>query len=192
MVLSQLCLIVGLTCLVGFLIDLMAIGLPPSPFALEWRVNFLQQVGDRSIILLFGSALTLYSQLNNRRIARPLSLICLSIGVAFMLSCLLVIRDSLILQEQTVNSISAQEEQLQVQLEESRGNPDLPEDITSEQFAQVEQQLTNEAAELKKNAQTGITKAGLASLGNLLVVGLGLIGLGRFGLAGIRLMRSER
>ncbi|WP_121969136.1 HpsJ family protein [Leptolyngbya sp. BC1307] len=189
---KQVCLIVGLTCLAGFCIDTLTLGLPPSPFNLQWRVNFLQQVGDRSIILLFGSALLLYSQLGNRRLTRPLSLICLGVGVAFMLSCILIIRDSLILQEQAVGNITTQAEQLQAQIEESKGSPELLAEVTPEQIAQAEQQLTSQAEQLKQNAQTGITKAGLASIGNLIAVGAGLVGLGRFGLTSARRMASGR
>lgn len=189
---KQICLIVSLVCLAGFAIDALALGLPPNPFDLEWRVGFLQQVGDRSIILLFGSALLLYSQIGNRRLTRPLSLICLGVGVAFMLSCILIIRDSLILQEQTVSNITTQAEQFQAQIEESKGSPELLAEVTPEQIAQAEQLLTSQAEQLKQNAQTGITKAGLASIGNLIAVGVGLVGLGRFGLTSARRMVGGR
>ena len=183
---QQLCLIVSLVCLAGFAVDMLAIGMPPSPFDLSWRINFLQQVGDRSIILLFGSALLLYSQLGNRRLTKPLSLMFLGIGIAFILSCILIIRDGLILQDQAVNNINTQAQQLQEQIEQSKGSPELPENVTPEQFAQAAAQVTSQAEQLKQNAQAGITKAGLASTGNLIVVGLGLIGLGRFGLFNAR------
>ena len=183
---KQICLIVGLVCLAGFAVDMLAISMPLNPFDLPWRINFLQQMGDRSIILLFGSALILYSQVGNRRLTKPLSLILLGIGVAFILSSVLVIRDSLILQDQTINNISTQAEQLQTQIEDSRGNPELPPEITSEQFDQAAQQITTQAEQLKQNTRSGITKAGLASIGNLIVVGMGLIGLGRFGLTTAR------
>lgn len=183
---KNICFIVGLTCIAGFMVDILVLGTPPDPFALEWRVNFLQQAGDRSIIFLFGMALLIYSQIYNRRLSRPLSLICLGIGVAFVLSCILVIRDGLILQDQTLNNISQQAEQLQTQIEESKGNPELPAEITPEQFKQATQQVTSQAEQLRQSARQGITKAGFGSIGNLIVVGLGLVGLGRFGLTGAR------
>jgi hypothetical protein len=179
-------MIVALACLAGFCIDMLSIGLPPSPFDLQWRVGFLQQMGDRSIIFLFGTSLLLYSSLGNRRLSKPLSLICLGVGVAFILSCILIIRDGLILQDQTVKNITTQAEQLQTQIEESKGSPDLPANVTPEQFAQAAKQVTSQAETLKQDARSGITKAGLASTGNLVVVGLGLIGLGRFGLTTAR------
>lgn len=183
---KQLCLIVGLVCLAGFAVDMMAIALPPNPFDLPWRVGFLQQVGDRGIIFLFGSALLLYSQLGNRRLTRPLSLILLGIGVAFMLSSVLVIRDSLILKEQALDNISNQSQQLQSQIEVSKQSPELPPEITLEQFNQASQQVASQTELLKQNAKNGITKAGLASIGNLIVTGMGIAGLGRFGLKSAR------
>jgi hypothetical protein len=188
---KQICLIVGLTCLAGFSVDMLVLGLPPSPFTLQWRVGFLQQVGDRSIVLLFGISLMLYSLLGNRRLTKRLSLICLGVGVAFILSCILIIRDSLILQDQTIRNISTQAQQLQTQIEESRDRPELPAEITPERFAQATQQVTSQAEQLKQNARAGITKVGLASIGNLVVVGLGLIGLGRFGLTTARYLTRE-
>ena len=183
---KQVCLIVGMVCLAGFIIDTFAIGLPINPFDLPWRIGFLQQVGDRSIILLFGSALVLYSQLGNRRLTKPMSLVLLGIGVAFFLSSVLVVRDSLILRDQTISSISTQAEQLQTQIEDSRSSPELPAEITAEQFSQASRQVISQAEQLKQNTRSNITKAGLASIGNLIVVGMGLIGLGRFGLTTAR------
>lgn len=182
----QICMIVALACLAGFCIDMLSIGLPPGLFDLQWRVGFLQQMGDRSIILLFGTSLLLYSFLGNRRLTRPLSLICLGVGVAFILSCILIIRDGLIFQDQALQNITTQAEQLQTQIQESKGSADLPTNVTPEQFAQAAEQVTSQAEVLKQNARTGITRAGLASIGNLVVVGLGLIGLGRFGLTTAR------
>ncbi len=167
---------------------MLAIAMPLSPFDLPWRINFLQQMGDRSIILLFGSALLLYSQLGNRRLSRPISLILLGIGMAFVLSSVLVIRDSLILRDQTLTNISTQAEQLQTQIEESRGSVELPPEVTPEQLTQAALQVNTQAEQLKQDARSGITKAGLASIGNLTVVGLGMLGLGRFGLGTVRRM----
>lgn len=180
---KNICLIVGLTCLFGFMVDMLVLSTPLAPFDLQWRVNLLQQVGDRSIILLFAVALLMHALYDQRRLKRPLGYICLGIGVAFILSCVLVIRDSLILQSETLQNISNQERQAQTQLEAARdGNLNLPESVTPEQLQQAAQQLTNQASSLKRNARQGITKAGIASMGNLIAVGLGILGLGRLGI----------
>ncbi len=180
---KNICLIVGLTCLLGFLVDTVVLSTPPNPFELQWRVNVLQQMGDRSIILLFSVALLMYAFFDQRRLKRPLGFICLVLGVAFMLSCMLVIRDSLILQKETLQNITNQEQQALSQLEEARGSDlNLPESVTPEQLRQASQRLSNQASTLKANARQGITKAGVASMGNLIAVGLGMVGLGRLGI----------
>ncbi|MEA5466126.1 HpsJ family protein [Leptothoe sp. PORK10 BA2] len=178
-----MCLIVGLTCLLGFLVDTLVLSTPPDPLGLEWRVNLLQQMGDRSIILLFAVALLMYAFWDQRSLKRPLGFICLVLGVAFMLSCVLVIRDSLILQKEALQNISNQEQQALSQIEEARGgNLNLPESVTPEQLQQASQQLSSQASALKENTRQGITKAGVGSMGNLIAVGLGLLGLGRLGI----------
>ncbi|MEM9486948.1 MAG: HpsJ family protein [Cyanobacteria bacterium P01_F01_bin.116] len=181
---KNICLVVGLTCLLGFLVDTLVLSTPPDPLSLEWRVNLLQQVGDRSIVLLFAAALLMYAFIDQRQLKRSLAFICLVLGVAFMLSCILVIRDSLILQSETLQNISNQEQQVQSQIEQARqGSADLSGAIvTPEQLLQASQQLANQASTLKQNARQGITKAGVASMGNLIAVGLGMLGLGRLGI----------
>jgi hypothetical protein len=176
------CRIVGFTCLAGFLIDILVLGLPPKPTDLEWRLNFLQQVGDRSIILLIGAALIVHSMLDQRRWIKQLATACLVIGVVFHLSCILMIRDSLTLQEITVKNISSQAADLQNQIEEKRNNNTNSANVTLEQLQQASQTVTERAENLKKDTRTNITKVGAASIGNLIVVGLGLINVGRYGL----------
>ena len=48
--------IVGFTCLFGFLVDMIALALPFGAGA-AWRATLLQQMGDRSIVLLIGIGL---------------------------------------------------------------------------------------------------------------------------------------
>lgn len=179
---KSICLVVGLTCLLGFLVDVLVLGTPPDPFALEWRVSFLQQTGDRGIVLLFGTALLLYSVFGQRHLKRPLALFCVALGVAFLLSSLLIIRDSLTLKDQAFRSINTQEEQIQTRIEESQVSGSLPPEISLDELQQASQQITSQAEAAKQSTSQGITKAGMSSLGNFGVVGLGLIGLGRIGM----------
>ena len=60
------CLIGGLTCLLGFLVDMLVLATPPDVFALEWRINIMQQVGDRSIVLLLGVGMLMFSTFEKR------------------------------------------------------------------------------------------------------------------------------
>lgn len=177
----SICHIVGLACLAGFVIDLIALGFPPDPFSLEWRIDFLQQVGDRSIILLFAAALLMLGSLDSRRGLRQLGLLCLLTGIVFHLSCILVIRDNVLLQQRTVRNISTQAAELQTQIKQAEANPGSAQ-ITLDELKQAAQLVDQQASTLKQNTQTTIVKSSIASLGNLIVVGLGLIGLGRYGL----------
>lgn len=178
----QLCFIVGLACLAGFGVDVLEIALPPSPLAMEWRASFLQQVGDRGILLLFGSALLIYSQMNKQRFSKVLSLFCLSAGIAFILSCILLINDSQQLKMQAVANITTQAEQLRADIEERQSSSGT-EKISPELLSQANLQIDSQAKQLKQRTQADITRAGLSSLGNLIVIGLGLLGVGRFGLS---------
>ncbi|HEY9658981.1 MAG TPA: hypothetical protein V6C65_11050 [Allocoleopsis sp.] len=52
--------ILELACLVSFAVDWLILTLRPAPGNSERCINFLQQMSDRSIVLLFGVALTIY------------------------------------------------------------------------------------------------------------------------------------
>jgi len=178
---QALCCIVGFACLAGFLVDLAVLSFPPSLGNIEWRIGFLQQVSDRSVILLFGLALLLYGTLDFRTWRRPLSLLCTVLGVAFSLSSILVIADGIAFQRQTVTAITTQAAQIESQIQNAQADSTVAPNITPEQLAQAAQQLKNQAKTLKSNAQTSVIKTGVASVGNFLVVGLALVGLGRYG-----------
>jgi hypothetical protein len=176
-----LCQIVGFVCLAGFLIDMAAIAFPPALGSLEWRVGFLQQLGDRSIVLLFGLALLIYSNLEQRAWRKYLVTTCLALSVVYILGAVLVIRDGLSLQEQTLQRISAQASQVQTQIQNAKENPKPDVKVTPEQLQQASQLLGRQATTLKENAKTGVLKTSVSSVGNLVVIGLGLLGLGQYG-----------
>lgn len=179
---TNICRIVGFTCLAGFFVDMLALGLPPNPTALEWRISFLQSMGDRSIVLLLGAALVMYGSIESRRFLKQLALACLMIGVVFHLSCILMMRDVSVLRKQAIDTISTQATQLQTQIQESQNAPRSQGSITPEQLQQASQQIAAQAQSLTQSTQTNIVRAGFASIGNLLITGLGLIGLGRYGI----------
>lgn len=178
---QALCCIVGLACLAGFLVDLAVLSFPPSLGNLEWRIGFIQQVSDRSVILLFGLALLLYGTLDFRTWRKPLSLLCTVLGVAFSLASILAIADGVAFQRQAVTAISSQAAQIESQIQKAQSDAAVAPDITPEQLEQAAQQLRTQANALKSNAKTSVIKTGVASVGNLLVVGLALVGLGRYG-----------
>ncbi|MBF2027920.1 MAG: hypothetical protein IGS48_14345 [Oscillatoriales cyanobacterium C42_A2020_001] len=176
-----LCQIVGLACLAGFLVDLAVITFPPNLGNLQWRIGFMQQVSDRSIILLFGLALVMFGTLDFRRMRRRLAMFCLILGATFCLSSILVIRDGIAFQQEALKTISSQATQVQSQIQKAQSNPGSVPNVTPEQLTQLSSQLSNQVSALKETAKTTTLRTGISSVGNLIVVGLALIGLGQYG-----------
>lgn len=178
-----ICQIVGFVCLAGFIVDMLVLGLPPQVGNVQWRIGVVQQMSDRSIILLLGSALLIFGNLDNRRWLKRFSTFCLAVGVIFFLTSLLVIADGLKFQQQAVSNISTQASQLQTQIQNAQTNPSATgENITAEDINRASQLLNRQADTLKQNAKQTALKTGVASLGNLILVGLGLVSLGRYGM----------
>ncbi|MBE9140722.1 hypothetical protein IQ254_26560 [Nodosilinea sp. LEGE 07088] len=179
---QSLCLIVGLACLFGFSVDFLILALPPNPLDIQWRVSLLQQVGDRSVVLLLGLSLTLYGVLANRRLRKQVALLCVALGVMFSLSGLFMVRDSLKLQDLAVTRIAAQEAQVRDQIATAQADPQqVSPDLTPEILQQASQILTDQVDTAKRSAKANALKIGVGSFGNLLVTGLALIAVGRFG-----------
>ncbi len=173
--------IIGAACVIGFLVDMFVLAYPANFGTLEWRASFTQQLADRSIIFLFGAGLLMAGLLNGRVWRKRLALVCITVGIIFQLAGVLTIRDSSVLQKQALERIDSQAEQAETRLDELSSNPELQEQVTSEQLNQLRAQLSNQADTLQGNAKTGLLKAAMSTIGNLVVVGFALIGLGRFG-----------
>lgn len=179
----SICLVVGLACIFGFLIDMIVLGFSPSPLALEWRVNFLQQISDRSVVLFLGIALLLCRTLGQDNSKRLLSFASLVIGLLLILSCILVVRDVVILKNQASQQISNQVDQLQTEIEVAQDRAESSTEFTPEQVKQFSQRIKNQARIAERNTLQGITRSGFSSVGNLAVIGIGFTALGRFGLS---------
>ncbi|MEA5448606.1 HpsJ family protein [Leptolyngbya sp. CCNP1308] len=173
--------IVGWTCALGFMVDTIALTFPLGAGA-AWRAGLMQQMSDRSIVLLIGIALLLYGIWESPALRKPLGFVSLSLGTLFLLLCMLVVRDSVLLQSQAVESIGTQATQLQTQVEQNRSDPSAAPNATPDDFAEALRQIDAQAASLKQNAKTSITKAGIASTSNFVVVSVGLLSLGRLGM----------
>jgi hypothetical protein len=179
---KSLCQIVGYACLAGFIIDMLVLMLPPSLGNPQWRVGIIQQVADRSIILLFGTALLIFG-LSGRALLKQFSRLCLLVGAIFLLLCPLVIADTAKLQAQAISGITTQASQIQAQIDKAKADPSaLGKNVTAEQLQAYAQSIPTKTNEATQNARTTSIKAGVAIVGNLLVVGVGLISLGRYGM----------
>lgn len=181
--------IIGLVCIIGFFFDMLVLALPPQG-SIEWRVGLVQELANRSIILLFGLGLFIFgSSGRNRGRLRLASKLSMAVGVLFFLLCLLSIIDSVRLSQQSTTAINTQESQFQTQLEAARSNPaELPENVDLVALDEVSQQLSQQANVLRNNAKRTVFKTGISNIGNLLIVGTGLLGIGR---SGMRLSRSR-
>lgn len=179
---KSLCLIVGIASLAGFALDLLSLGFPLNLLDPQWRLSFLQQTGDRGIILLIGAALTLYGFLHNRRLARQIAFACIMVGIAFHLSIILIIQDSITLRNQAIQNIGNQMAQVQARAQQVQQSSELPSNITPEKIEQVYQKIASQAESTKQNTEVNITRSAIRSCGNFLIIGLGLAGIGRFGI----------
>ncbi|MGG6238257.1 HpsJ-like protein, cyanoexosortase C-associated [Nodosilinea sp. AN01ver1] len=169
--------VVGIACIVGFILNILTSAIPPDPMALEWRVGLMEQVSGRGILLFLGTGLILYGSLEQRSLARILALVCLIGGVLFLLSGVLVIRDALTLQNQALGNIDSQLEQLQSQIQSA----DLPPEITQSRLDEELVQIEAQASDFKQTARSTTTKSMVSVLGSQIVLGLGFLSLGRFG-----------
>lgn len=173
-------LILGLACITGFVLNIVAAAVPPDPMALEWRTSFMQQISGRGILLFLGLAMLTYSLLDWSAILRLVALATLITGLFFVLSGVLVIRDSLVVQEQTLGNIEREVTEIRSQLETAQASPNLPEGVTPAQINQALVQLSAQAEELTQNARSTTTKAMMSVLSTQVVLGVGMLALGRF------------
>ncbi|MFZ4641184.1 MAG: HpsJ family protein [Nodosilinea sp.] len=174
--------IVGLICIVGFLADVLGIVLPMGGGAL-WRFGVLQQVGDRSIVLVFGVALLIYGCWDTTMRRKSLSYLGLGLGVAYLLTCVLVISDGLKVQAQTINQISQRAQQLQTQVEQSRSNPEIQAKATPKDFENALKSIESQAFTMTENAKNGAVKKSITIASNFLIMGVGFLSLGRLGIS---------
>lgn len=177
---ADLCSIVGFTCIVGFLFDIATAAMPVVLRSAQWRMNLLQQMSDRSIILLFGLALLTLSYAGTRLWTKRIGLISLIVGVFFLLSCLAFIKDSLTLQTTTNSRVDSQAAELQTQIQKQSSDPEFQAQVTPDQLREATQLINGQAESYKQNVKTSTVRLGLAALGNLLVMGIAFISLGRY------------
>jgi predicted PurR-regulated permease PerM len=142
----------------------------------------MQQLSDRSIVLLFGTALLMYGSLELRALRKRLALASLIVGIVFLLSCVLVIRDSLTAHAIAVRNINLQAEQVQSQIQTAKENPNPTRNLTLEQLQQASDVLTQRVGNLKEGTKTNLLRTAIGIVGNLIVIGVALIGLGRYGM----------
>jgi hypothetical protein len=149
--------------------------------ALEWRLGFMQQVSGRSILLFLGIAMVVYGSLGQRALSRYLALVCLIVGILYLLSGVIVIRDGLVIQGQAIDTIDSEVTEIRSRLQTAQTTPNLPAEIAPQRIEEALVQLETQAVALTQNARSSTTRAMISVLSTQVVVGLGFLGLGRFG-----------
>ncbi|MGF1513666.1 MAG: hypothetical protein ACFB5Z_08230 [Elainellaceae cyanobacterium] len=173
---------VGLTCLAGFLLDAVSLIFSADLYSIQWRLSFLEQMGDRAILLVIGLALLLYGVLPNRGLTKNVGVFCLMAGIVVHLVCILSIHDTIQVREQAATQIDDRAVQLQNQLQEGQDSAEGAERLSLTDVDQAVRQIKNQSESLKQDVQVDLTRAGILSIANLMIIGLALIALGRFGL----------
>jgi len=177
--------IVGLVCAIGFVFDMLLLALPPQLGNVSWRIGLEQEFANRSIIFLFGMALLVFSSVGIAKGKGRLVLLSrgsMVAGIAFFLISLLAIADAIQLQKQALGNIDSRETEIQQQLRQAEDNPDsLREGISIDDLARISEELTKQAEERRGRARQAAVKTAVSNVGNLILVGAGLVGLGRSG-----------
>lgn len=177
--------IVGLVCAIGFIFDMLLLLLPPDLGNVSWRIALEQEFANRSIIFLFGMGLLIASSVGIAKGKARLLLtsrISLVAGVLFFVISLVAIADAVQLQNQALGNIDSRETEIQQQIRQAEDNPDaLREGIELEDLQRIRQELTRQAEERRNLARRAAVKTAVSNVGNLLLVGAGLVGLGRSG-----------
>lgn len=177
--------IVGLVCVIGFIFDMLLLALPPQLGNVTWRIGLEQEFANRSIIFLFGMGLLIFSAVGIAKGRGRLLLtsrISMIAGVLFFLISLVAVADAIQLQKQALGNIDLRETEIQQQLRQAEENPEqLREGISVEDLGRIGEELTRQAEERRNNARRAAVKTAVSNVGNLLLVGAGLIGIGRSG-----------
>jgi hypothetical protein len=173
-----ICRLVGAACLAGYLLDIALIAIPINLGSDAWRIAFTQQFSDRGITLLLGLALLIYGTFDRRAFCQRLAVLSLILGVVFNLMCVAVVHDSIAFQNRTISSIAERASQMRERIQSPQS--DSNQKITPDDVKKATDVLSNQAESVKRQTRTSVLKTGIASIGNLLIVGLALIGLGQY------------
>jgi hypothetical protein len=176
----KLCLIIGLASIAGFLVDFTVAALPPQPFAATWQIEIIRLAADRSLVWLIGLGLLAFTLRDNPALKRPFSLLCLLIGVVYLLLCIPAFQSTVSLRDNANLNISQQASQTLEQLQSFQAEP--PEEgpaITPEQIESATQQVNLQAETLRRSARQRLYKSLAITMGNLVVAGIAVIALSR-------------
>ena len=186
-----LALITSIICIVGFGLDMAALSLRPTISSIEWRMGFMQQLGERCIILLFGGTLLCYGlQTMSTGLKRIACVVC-GLGVLPSLSGFFYLHDSVRFRALAIENLTTQRQNFEQQIQqfspESTTSPELV--VDSAQKEKALKLLRERTQTLKSRTSVRIQKTVTRTFCSLLLTGIGLVTLGQMILRPKRFLR---
>lgn len=178
-IVHTLTLLTGIICVVGFGLDMLAISLSPALSSIEWRMGFMQQLGERCIILLFGGALLCYSLQTMPIRLKPIALMCCGLGLCISLSSVFYLQDSFRFRSLAIENLATQRQTLEQQIQQFTPEPASEFTVGPAQKEEAIELLREKTQTLSLRAKTSIQKTVTRTFCSLLLVGAGLIILGQ-------------
>ena len=186
-----LALITSIICIVGFGLDMVALSLRPTVSSIEWRMGFMQQLGERCIILLFGATLLCYGLQTMSTGLKRIAWVCCGLGLCLSLSGFFYLQDSVRFRALAIENLTTQRQNFEQQIQQFS-----PEDAALSELvvdpAQKEQALNllrERTQTLKSRASVRIQKTVTRTFCSLLLTGIGLVALGQITLRPKRFLK---
>lgn len=174
-------LITSLICIVGFSLDMVALSLRPTLSSIEWRMGYMQQLGERGIIFLFGVTL-LCCCLQPIPVARKqLSWFCCGLGLCISLSGFFYLQDSFRFKSLAIENLNTQRQTLEQQIQQLTPPPTAPvaPAVISARKEEALKLLQERTQTLESRANIRIQKTMTRTFCSLILVGTGLFTLGQ-------------
>ena len=184
----------GIICIIGFSLDILAVSLGATFSSIEWRMGFVQQLGERCIIFLFGASLLFYTlQASTIRQKHGIAKIYCTLGLCICLSCFFYWQDGLRFRALATGNLNTQSQGLERQIQEfpSRSMDQSLSAVRQEQKEYAIKILQENTGKLAQRATTGLYKTVIRTSVSLLVVGFGLVVMGFMTLRPKRIFDSK-
>lgn len=188
-----LALLTSLICMAGFALDMLALSLGPNLSSSEWRMGFMQQLGTRCIVLLFGTSLLCYSLQTRPLSLRRIAWVCCGLGLCLSLSSLFYLQDSLRFQSLAIENLTTQRQSLEQQIQQFTPQTPTPSELAVDPARrdQAIELLRQRTQTLSLRARVRIQKTIARTFCSLLLVGVGLVTLGQITLKSTRFLETR-
>ncbi|WOD37911.1 hypothetical protein [Nodosilinea sp. E11] len=187
-IIHSLTLIASLICIVGFSLDMLSISLGLALDSIEWRMGFVQQLGERCIILLFGAALLCHSLQTTPARLKQIGWLCCVLGLWISLSSLFYLQDSFRFKSLALENLVNQQQNLTQEIQQFSPQPTealgaIMDPVRKEQAVKLLEERTQELSAI---AKIRIRKTVARTFFSLLLTGMGLGALGQVSARSVR------